>query len=263
MIVHSTFNEFIPRPPINRGSSYAVGLRAAWLLNGGAGVKVYGATGFRQDATLTGGTRRATKRGTAIDFNGSSTYANYTIADTNFVGALTISVVAQLDVGSNYHMFAVKNDSDFGKNAAFEFRTTNDPTPVLELVRAHATQFKAHSGGTTTLNKLQHYAVRCSAGNIETVPDFFVNGVKTTGSVSSGFGTGAVAGDSADILLGKRADGWYLNGAMACVMIWSRALTDIEIRKLYVNPLAMFLTRSRPLSSVTASAAGGFFLLMA
>lgn len=186
------------------------------------------------NGTMTSGDLVAAKIGDGLDFDGSDDYINCPASDTGFLGALTISCWAKIDSGSAYRHFAGKHASGGGTANPFDFRTNNAATPLMELIRAN-TGYKEYSGPAVVLNTMTHYAA--TAPNIiQTAPEFYVDGSATTGTSIGGFGSGAPTGSTADIKIGRRADGVVkMDGVIDEMRILSTELSADWISTEYNN----------------------------
>ncbi len=171
----------------------------------------------------------------ALNFSSTTTNSvTATVADTNYLGALTISVWANITTGSGFRHFVSKGSGDGSTRTPFEFRTNNAATPTLVFARSNNTILCSFSGPAVTLNTLTHYAVVASA-DISVAPTFYINGVATTGTGSCAT-SGAPTGNSASIYIGRRPDGAVkMNGPLDELRIYNRALSSLDVTTLYTG----------------------------
>ena len=187
------------------------------------------------NGTLTNGpTVTQGKVGQALDFDGSDDYVTITDADdTKYTGTLTLCTWAKIDTGGAYRHFMGKHTGNGGTQNPFDFRTSNDTTPRLNLIRAN-TDSRTWSGPAVTLGQWKHYCV-VAPSTIETAPTFYIDGAAAVTPASVGStGTGAPTGSGAAIRIGVRADDAVkMDGSMDEVRIYNRMLSAAEIASLY------------------------------
>jgi hypothetical protein len=166
---------------------------------------------------------------------------NSTMPDTNVLGAVTICVVANIDTGAAFREFCSKCLTSGALNNPFEFRTSNAATPILILIRSHATDTKIWNGPAVTLGGYQMYSA-VSPTDIGAATTFYIGNAATGGVNGGGSGTGPATGAGANLRLGRRADGAVqMDGVMAYMLIYSRALSVGEIATNYAA-LQSYLT---------------------
>lgn len=169
-----------------------------------------------------------------LDFvpGNSDVVTNATLADTNLLGALTVIVVANIDTGSAFREFVCKAAGNGGTQNPLDFRTDSGATPKLVVVRANTTS-GLYNGPNVTVGGWKMYSVVCPSA-IETSPTFYVNTASTGGGIEVGAATGAPTGSSANLRVGRRADGaTQMDGKIAYLSIYNAALSSGDISTNY------------------------------
>jgi hypothetical protein len=223
---------------ISQNGQSTNGLVGMWSFNGpDVSDKVYDRSGQGNNGYFSG---RATstaktigKVGQAFSFLGTDAVNTTLTSDTNFTGAITVSVWAKITSGVTNISFASKVVTNGATNNPFDFRTNSATPPKLALVRAN-TAYREWLGPNTVPGSWHHYAVTSNTSNINVAPIFYVDGVATTGTVGTGTGTGNATGSGVITKIGRRADGFVqMIGSMDEVRIYNRALTAAEVARLY------------------------------
>lgn len=161
--------------------------------------------------------------------------------DTNYLGPLSIVYRGRVNSGSAYRAFVGKTSGNGATANPFDFRTTNDPTPKLALVRAN-TAFSEIDGPAITLNQIQTYGVTTNSSNVANNAGtlFYVDGVQSSFSAASGSGSGAPTGGGNNIQIGRRPDGAVqMDGTCEMVLIWNRVLSADEMAWLVHEPFTL------------------------
>ena len=97
------------------------------------------------------------------------------------------------------------------------------------------------SGPAVTLGAYRMYSVVCAA-DIGTNPTFYIGTSATTGTGASG--TGAPTGSSANLRIGRRADGvTQMDGIIAYILIYNAALSAGDIATNYAAMQARMALR--------------------
>ena len=174
--------------------------------------------------------------------------------DTKYTGELTICVWAKIDTGSAFRHFAGKHTGNGTVDDPFDFRTTDDATPLMHIVRANTSR-KHWDGPAVTLGARKHYCV-AAPSLIENAPTFYVDAVATTGVAAGGTGTGAPTGSGANIRFGDRADSAVtMDGQMNDFRIFNRILPAAELTEHFLHPELLVRPRTRTFYSFPAAAA--------
>jgi len=140
-----------------------------------------------------------------------------------------------VDTVSDGRHFASKHATNGGTNNPFDFRI-EPGTTLLRCVRANAGGHQEMNGPNLTVGRFTTLAVRHADNLIQTLPDFFVDGVKAAGiaGASSGTPTGAVTGSGVDIRIGNRAPGssHQMDGFCAEMRFYNKRISDAAIQAL-------------------------------
>lgn len=170
-----------------------------------------------------------------LDF-ATTAFVDRAAADADYLGPVTLFWFGSVDTGSAFRHFVGKHAGAGGTNNPFDFRTTNDATPFVRLLVAHATAVRDWQGQAITLGARQTYGVNRPTP-IEATPRSFLNGIGANMSNPAGAATGAITGTGANIRIGRRPDGGVqLDGRVEAVYIWKRLLSDAEHLALGLNP---------------------------
>jgi hypothetical protein len=245
--------KFRPSYPfrINRGSIQSEGLE--FIVSAGEqGGLIIGPLIPPQNGQIIYNGASSVFRGAAEDYGfgfdivaASSGFISFPLTeDDPFISASGITVIwsGVIDniLTTSFKHFAGKHTLSGAVNNPFDFRTDNSGSLILTLVRANAGGLRIFTGPSVTFDTYLNIAVRVSDNLIETVPDFFVDGVRTAGTLSSGTGTGAVTGSNGDIRIGRRADGAVqMDGVVTECRFYNRAISDNAIQELS-NPQTRF-----------------------
>lgn len=145
----------------------------------------------------------------------------------DITGDITISAWIYPERGTAFQSIIAKTLGSGATDTPFEVSTTNDTLPRLTLTRADASgKETVTSTQDLALNNWHHIVVRVNSN----VADFYVNGIPTgkTGSL-----TKTPTANARPLYIGKRDDGLYFDGTIDEVSIFSRALSDTEIVRIY------------------------------
>ncbi len=224
------------------------------LMDNAANTAVTDYSGHGRNGTLQGGhnTSNVTTTGpnswlTAGFLFALGDYFDLAVSDTVFLGTISIIERADITSGGDYRHFAGKHSGNGGTQNPFDFRT-NSSGSALYLVRVNGGGVE-YTGPSTTIGSWKSYGLGAPSA-IEDVPDFYVDGSKTSGTNKAGSGTGAPTGSNANIRVGRRADGAVqMIGAISSVAIFSRKLSDSEFQEEENGP--------EPISLVAPVESGG------
>jgi hypothetical protein len=209
-------------------------LVAWYTFDEGSGTIAHDSAGGH-DGTVYGATWVAGKIGGALSFNGSSYISVPSCAALNITGDITIDAWVNFARGGNdsdmsQQSIVTKCFGNGAYNNPYDFRTSANVAPVLELIRANgSTHEQSYSGDTyVPLNSWHNVAV-VEQG---TAAYFYIDGI-LTGTV---WGvpplTSPPTGNNYAMLIGARYDGLYFDGLMDDVRIYNRALTSTEINDI-------------------------------
>lgn len=243
---------------VDRGHPLGQGLEFCVLANEAGGV-LHDLVSGRRSTFNDAPTWTTSPQGIMLDLDGTD-YAEFAdIPDAPFLGALTLVYRGTVDTGGAFRHFAGKHAGNGASANPFDFRTEDQASPEMTLVRAN-TDFHRFGGPTITTTEFHQYAV-VAPGVIESAPTFYIDLTATTGIERAGTGTGAPTGSGAAIRLGRRADGAVQqDGQCHAFYAYSRALTAGEIAWLHAEPYAMLRPVVRRQYFVAAPGAGQPYL---
>jgi len=234
----------LPGTQINWRHPLSRGLVGYWVMNEGAGDRIYDLSGNGNEGELQGGTGWIAG---GIDFDGSTGYVDlgtdkifldtgrpFTLVGRGKVDAWEDSyaypIILTLKTNSGSFVFGVSNDElsspsyyglFFGSNDAgwTRQRTGYPPAKMLGFTRDYAVSY---NGAGATIQ-----------GNFKA----YVDGMSQTLTA-----TGAFAGLDARNIIGTDvvAGGNEWNGLLSFVSVYNQELTLQEIAELYLNPYGMF-----------------------
>lgn len=166
------------------------------------------------------------KNGGALMFNGTSDYASIPDNASLKPAAITVSAwIKTSDVTQNYAMFASKS-SNGGDGWNLRFNSVSGKPMFIALVGDTFVDQSLYSVSIAAANDQWTHVVGVYDGNAVKT---YVNG-DLSGSYSI---SGNLVFNTDDLLLGRRADGFYFNGSIDDVQIYNRALSADEITALY------------------------------
>jgi hypothetical protein len=211
-------------------------LIAGYSFNAGSGTTATDSSPNGITGTLSGATwTTAGQYGNALSFNGTTSYVNLgTPAALSGTGSMTWAA----------WVYATANPGDDGQiiakgsgNNGWEFKTSPDTGP-----HTFAIGIRGSSGGfvqrfsstTRSLNTWYHVAAVYNA-TARTL-DIYVNGVLNNGVLSGNVPAGRTVPNVA-VNIGRRSGGFYFNGVIDDLRVYSRALTPAEIQTVKNTPL--------------------------
>ncbi len=240
---------------LNRASPQAVGLLNWWTFPFGGGAAVDLAQGRSVAATPNAGTTQYAdpQFGVGVSYAGAQ-WHNQPAPDAPYLGALTILSWVTITGETSFNMLAHKGG--VATDNAFEYRLSFSGSLDPIIVRANAGGYRTWTVvGLGPVDRM-HCAVSCPS-SIDSAPTFYLDGVAHAATDIDGAGTGAPTGSGADILLGKRSDDLFFNGAVFDVRIYGRQMTDSEVKEQYLNPWELY-AQPRRRSYFIEAAPGGF-----
>ena len=221
------------------------GLVSEYRFNEGSGLTLTDYASGYNGALGTGGSDQPDWVTAGLNFVAANAdvVVNTTMPDSALLGALTYCVVANIASGSAFRAFLSKSVGSGSAANPGEFRTDNSATPKLFSARANAAA-NTYSGPNAVVGAYRMYSMTLADGNVNTAPIFYVGTTPTTGTLSTGTATGAATGTSQNLRIGRRADGAVqMNGTIASVLVYNRALSAAEITRNYQALQASLATR--------------------
>ena len=247
------------KPPlgqqINWAHPLAKGLVGCWLMNEGAGNRIYDLSGNGNTGSLISTTKWVAGRsGSVLSFNGTSDYVDVgSNAIIKPVSAITVSawvkfnsLTADIRAISDWHQSVIEDRWIFYEISATEI--------YWYVCNANGVGI-GYVSYTPALNTWLHL-VGVYNGSVVTL---YVNGVSvgTPASLSGNMNAGSAVNT---VRIGKQAEtGWCFNGLIDDVRIYNRALSASEVQQLYVNPYAMFERRPVWMDYVAAAGRPEFY----
>ena len=227
---------------LNKTHPLARGLLAGWLMNEGAGSRVYDITGNGHTGTLTNMDQTnwiPGKYGHSLDFiSGSSTYVSVAVSnalrDLPTTYDFTVIIWFNADAVNNNSMFAW-----FGTDDLVIY--PNSPNPVTGDIRIYWRNLGAdllRVGGADLSGEWHQCVLLSRASNDH---EYYRDGISIVTSSNTG-----TAGPFTGMNIGTFESGnQHWDGVVDHIMVYQRALTNAEILRLYREPFAMFQQESR------------------
>jgi hypothetical protein len=205
------------------------GLLAAYAFNEGTGTTTADATGKGHTGRLVGGATwtNTGRYGKAISFNGSTGYVDIgNAADLQITGSMTWSA----------WIYATANPADDGQiiskstGPGWQLKTSPDTGPHTFGVAVSPTSNSITQRYSTTVRQLNtwYYVTGVYDATAHTL-NIYVNGVLDNG-VLLGTVPASQYNAPANVSIGRRNAGFYFQGTIDEVRLYSRALTQAEIQ---------------------------------
>ena len=205
------------------------GLVAAYSFNEGTGTTVTDLSGNNITGTIRGATWTTQgKYGNALSFNGSSSYVDLgNPTALRLTGSMTIEawINATSSPPDDGQIVAKSNNS-----SGWQFKTSPDTGPHrfgVAVSGSNSSRTQRYSTTTRSLNTWYHVAGVYDA-SARTL-NIYVNGVLDNGTLV-GTVPASQVNNNVNVNIGRRTGGFYFNGRIDEVRIYSRALSATEIQ---------------------------------
>ncbi|MEO8662608.1 MAG: LamG-like jellyroll fold domain-containing protein, partial [Bryobacteraceae bacterium] len=226
---------FLSRPSRSIAQS-APGPIAAYSFNEGSGSVVGDLSGNNLTGNIVGATWTTSgKYGNALSFNGSTNYVDLgNPAALQLTGSMTVEAWVNAAANPADDGQIVSKSNGFG----WQFKTSPDTGPHtfgFGVSPTSGSMTQRYSASTRSLNTWYHVAgvYNTVAGTLSV----YVNGALNNGSLS-----GAIPvvqfNQNVNVNIGRRTGGFYFNGILDELRIYSRALSQAEIQTDMNTPLS-------------------------
>ena len=233
------------KPPlgtqINPSHPLAQGLIAAWLMNEGGGGNIYDISSNNNTGAFQGSPApswNAGQFGSALSFNGSSTYLSNTTFSQLY--PLSISVWVNYVIGSDGGVLSFRNENVNPYNGWCLEIFSSTIYFVVNTGASINTTYPFVSGQWT------HLALTMTSSFAAIL---YANGVPIA---SGAFTTPLVP--AVPLYIGSRHDGFQFDGLIDTPLIYNRALSAAEIQQLYAQPFCFMQPRKQLISRSAAPA---------
>lgn len=216
--------------PINRAHPLARGLVGCWLMNEGAGSKIYDLSGNVNTGTFGNETYWTPGRnGPAIGFDGVNDYAS--MGDVTFLDGLT---TASWSWWMKVITPPTLETSVFRKDSAWiPLQFIEAGTLWRSIVWTSSGRLTWEHDVTITTAEWTYLTLTYDGANVR----LYKNGVLDKGPQAL---TGTLNNSANPLVLGSTGSAEPFNGLIDDVRTYNRALSAQEAQQLYLNPYAMF-----------------------
>ncbi|MBW7992399.1 MAG: LamG domain-containing protein [Planctomycetes bacterium] len=230
-------------------SSVSAGLVAHWQFDEGSGTTAVDSSGNSHDGTLLGDPEWVAGMigNGALSFDGSDGLVDVGHDESlSITDELTITVWVKAGDLSNYYFLVCKQPSGTaGDNypGNYEFRIQAN-SGILEFghQEAEGEQYTFYTSDTSiTADQWYHVAVVVTKGELV---EFYIDGV-SAGSAEQLTNFGVL--NDEPVRIGGRKDGYsFFNGILDDVRLYDRALSAVQIQKMYNGNPPMFTVAEKP-----------------
>ncbi len=232
---------------LDRAHPLTRGLVGWWPMNEGGGGQAKDVSGSANPATLTNISPSSTSgwaggpSGRSLMFDATDDYLSVTSSkaiSTDLLGDMTWAMWVKIVNFSNHIWLLSKGSGTFADSYNCFLLIT---TGIVYHRRANGTA--AEQDVTSTRAPPLGQWCHIAATERNRVVTHYLNGAPNGSATLSAGSTS----DSGNVLrIGARSDGFYMNGQMAHVRLYSRALSAVEVGQLYADPLAGARLPSNP-----------------
>jgi hypothetical protein len=187
------------------------------------------------DGTIYGSAWAAGKIGGAMRFNGTTNYISVpNSSELNITGDITLFAWVNFSRGGNgsdgsQQSIVSKCIGNGAFDNPFDFRTSAQTIPALELIRANDLRHEQSSTYAQVPLNSWHAIAVVASGNTS---NFYIDGTLVTMVWDAPHLTSPPVGNTNPMLIGARADGLYFAGLIDDLRIYNRALSAAEIRTI-------------------------------
>ena len=203
----------------------------------GSGTTWSDISGSGNNGTLTNGPTYSSANGGSIVFDGSNDYVSANVGTTLDIGtstSVTFSAwIKYTTSASNYTGIIAKATSPGGSNTGFQMLLYTNKLSCELGAGGSAFLGPPSFIGTTTLNTGNWFNTVLTINRSTNTVSIYVNGTLEASQVNASIGTSNLT-SSSNLLIGtERTSGIFLNGNIAQVSVYNRALSADEIQQNY------------------------------
>lgn len=226
----------LPGLVLDRAHPLARGLVGWWPLNEGAGRRAADVTGNMPGLLVNDPARTGSRNGNAVLFDGSNDYVNIPHDPRQqFSTTLTFCAWVCPTSGTSYPPLLSKTNGA-ADGYSWEF---NNGAPETSIALWHYTGGWGAKGYSTIPNAVWSFVAAVMDGVTE---KFYLNGYQ----LNSYANTDTISASTVALqICGSTSLSRYGGGSVSHMRVYNRALSAMDIREIYANPLAGALAPSR------------------
>jgi hypothetical protein len=212
------------------GGIWSPGLVGSWSLENAA----TDGSGNGNDGTSYNTAYVTGKFGQCDTLNGSSAYVDLGSA-MNFERTQAFSLCLWLKTGSTGYRALLTHANVGGASRGIHLFEDNNNKIEFTLINTHQTNWAQRKGVTSLNNNAWKFLVVTYDGSSTAAGmHVYLNAANDDGAATYDALSGSIL-CTANTYLGKRLDGYYWDGPLDEVQIWTRALTQAEIQRVYLG----------------------------